>query len=57
MSDSSATIAPIDQALDRLFTTMERRKQEQREERRKAEDAKLARLTRRKPLWWQDKEE
>lgn len=42
-----------DQALDRLFTTMERRKQDQRNARRKAEDAKLEQITKHKPLWWQ----
>jgi hypothetical protein len=33
---------------------MERRKENERAARRKLEDAKLARLTRRRPLWWQD---
>jgi hypothetical protein len=49
--DSTNTLQP---ALDRLFATMERRKQDQRDARRQLEDAKLARLTRRHPLWWQD---
>lgn len=45
-----------EQALARLFTTMEKRKEDQRNERRKAEDAKLSKLTKNKPLWWQEKE-
>lgn len=45
-----------EQALARLFSTMEKRKEDQRNERRKVEDAKLSKLMKHKPLWWQDKE-
>jgi hypothetical protein len=51
------TIPDINPSLDRLFATIEKRKEAKRNERQRAEDRKLEQLTRRKALWWQDKPE
>ena len=39
--------------LDRLFETMESRKQTQRGERQAHQDRRIEKLTTRRPLWWQ----
>jgi len=38
--------------LDRLFATMEARKQKERDKLRQDQDARIAQLTKRRPLWW-----
>jgi hypothetical protein len=38
--------------LDLLFATMEARKQKERDKLRQNQDARIAQLTKRRPLWW-----
>lgn len=38
--------------LDRLFATMEARKQKERDKLRQNQDAHIKQLTKRRPLWW-----
>lgn len=48
----TTTPPPTQPNLDRLFATMEDRKQKERDKLRQNQDARIAQLTKRRPLWW-----